>query len=158
MIYKIIGIVGVCLCGGMAAVFLRSAAKQRLTEAEAAIELLRFIRSQIECFAKPLPRLLAEVPCELYLKCGFERASPPRDMNEFFCECDISDDGVREILSCVCGELGRGYLGEQLRTCDYYISLLEDRRNALATSLPARQRALGAVCIAAALGTVIILF
>ncbi len=158
MLYKIFGMIFVALSGLAAAASLRSSARERLSEAEGVLVLLRFIRSQIDCFAKPLPRILAEVQPELYRKCGYAGELPPKELGELLENCAVSDSEVREILAGVCAELGRGYLREQLRTCDYYISLLERQCDALSASLPARRRALGAVCIAASLGTIIILF
>ncbi len=157
MLYKILGIFVVAGCGISAASIVRTRGKARLEGLEGLIELLRFIRSQIECFAKPLPRILSEAPRELYVQCGYTGEGAPRDLKEILENSDICDTEAREIFESASLELGRGYLREQLRCCDYYLDLLEQRRAALSEGLPAKAKAQGAVCIATALGAIIIL-
>ncbi len=158
MIFKLVGALSVGISGIMAAKALRMGASARLSEVEGILELLRFIRSQIDCFAKPLPRILSEISTNTYARCGYFGDTAPTELSELFGSCDISDSQTREIFEGLCSELGRGYLREQLRCCDYYLSLLEQKKEALMSSLPSRMRAQGAVCIASALGLIIIFF
>ncbi len=158
MIVKLVGIFAVGMSGIFAASALRTSSLQRLSRVEGILELVRFIRSQIDCFAKPLPRILCEVPKNIYEQCGYRGESLPTELSELALNCDISDAQTRKIFVGICSELGKGYIREQLRCCDYYLELLEQKRDMLAASLPSRLRAQSAVCIAAALGVIIILF
>lgn len=143
------------LCGVLGAYTLNFSAARALSQTEAFISLVRFLRSEIECFSMPLPRVIERCPQDTLAELG----APPScaDLYELVSLCDVSDRQTAEIMRRFAGEVGKGYREEQLLLCDYYLSLLEERRGALASALPQRRRMNTALCVAGALAVVIVL-
>jgi hypothetical protein len=75
----------------------------------------------------------------------------------FVGRCEVSDQQSAAIMRRFAADIGKGYVDEQLALCDYCLTLLEERRQSLCDSLPAKLRMNGALCIAGALALVIIL-
>ncbi len=155
MILKIFGAALVAFCGIYASRLMNTSAKAALTEAEGLMEFVRFLRSEIECFALPLPQIIARCPEDILTRCGF-RGGEFRTPAELFSLFEIDDGECSRSAERFFSELGRGYRDEQLALCDYYIAILEERRRTLGNALPARRRVNSALCIAGALAVVII--
>ena len=126
-----------------------------VTQTEAVISLVRFLRSEIECFSMPLPRALERCPDEILRACGYKGAKPPRSPSELL--DGISDTVTKAQLSRLCDEIGKGYREEQLALCDYYLAVFEERRRKLADQLPAKRKMNCTLCVCSALALVIIL-
>lgn len=139
-----------------AAYLLNSAARRGLTGTEGLISLIRYLRSEIECFSMPLPRALARCPRQILEACGYSGASAPESIRQILPY--VSDSVTRAQMSRFCDEIGKGYLDEQLSLCDYYIEVLEERRRELATQLPPRRKVNSVLCLSGALAIVILLF
>lgn len=146
----------IALSGAGAAYMLNKSARISVTRTESAISLIRFLRSEIECFAMPLPRALERCPRDILRGCGYTGEKPPRSLWEI-AECQ-SDSVTKAQLSRFCDEIGKGYRDEQMVLCDYYLAVLEDRRQQLSDQLPARRKMNSALCMSSALGLVILLF
>lgn len=146
----------IVLSGAWSAYLLNARVRLGTVQAEAFISLIRFIRSEIECFAMPIPRALARCPRKLLEECGFSSAGAPESVEELL--ENINDGITRAHLERFCGEIGRGYRDEQLALCDYYITVLEERRLKLAEQLPMRKRINSALCLSGAFAIVIVLF
>ena len=144
------------LCGVVAAYILNAGARSALLQNEAFISFVRFLRSQIECFSMPLPRAIERCPQDILRGCGCSDARA-EDASSFLCRCEVADAQSVEIMRRFAADIGRGYRDEQIALCDYCVSLLEERRQKLSASLPARIRMNGALCIAGALALVIML-
>ena len=154
---RIAGAAVVVVSGVYAAALFNSGTRQTLRQTEAFISLLRFIRSQIECFALPLPRALARCPAELLRGCGYDSDEAPSSAEQLMRGCNISDDNVRRGLERFFSEVGRGYRKEQLSLCDYCISLLEERRAYMSSQLPMKMKVNSALSVAGAVAVVILL-
>ena len=141
---------------GIAAAYtLNQAAKRGLSQTESFIALVRYLRSEIECFSMPLPRAMARCPQELLEGCGCTREVS--DLRELLRVCSVYDARAFKLVSRFCDEVGRGYRDEQLALCDYYITLLDEYRAELTVALPERRKRNGALCVAGALALVIVL-
>ena len=70
-ILRIAGAVMVAISGICAAYFLNLGAKRSLRQTEAFISVVRFLRSQIECFSMSVPRALERCPREILDGCGY---------------------------------------------------------------------------------------
>lgn len=156
-IYRIIGAAMLAVSGIAGAYLLNASAKRGLEQTEALIAWLRFMRSEIECFAMPLPRALERCPRELYARCGYHLQTPPSGVAEFISACELADAETGRQLERFAEDIGKGYRDEQLTLCDYYLELLEARRQELCGQLPTRKKLNGALCLSGALALVILL-
>ena len=157
MAWKLIG--GLMLLGvGILAVGgLTVYEKRRLTVLEGWLDLIFYIRTQIDCYLTPIGEIFSTVDRDLLMACmgtGTER-SPAQLLRRSRIylgrdACRLLDSFVREIGGC--------YREEQVKRCDYYLDALQKHRQGLTEELPARLRARAAVCICVALGAVILLW
>lgn len=136
---------------------LNSAASGVLRQVDSFIALLRYIKVQIDCYALPIGDIFARCDTHLLNDCGFRESVPPENLVVFLQGCDIRDRETEEILTGFSEAFGRCYRDEQVRECDYYISLLCDRREKLANELPKRKKLNSTLCISGALAIVILL-
>ncbi len=155
--FKIVGALLLAVSGTWGAYTMNQRAAHTLKQAEGWLSLLRFIRTQVDCFALPIPQILSRVDHARLLCCGYEGQTPPRSLEELFLRCTIRDGEVERIAKSFVGEFGKGYREEQLRSCEYYCELLAARRDALAAQLPARRRVTSTLWISGALAVVILL-
>ncbi len=153
MLIRIFGAALMAFCGIYAARMLNLTLKATLDESEALLALVRFVRSQIECFSMPMPQIFERCPDELLLCCGYtgKEFKTPSELELF-----ISDGECAKLAKEFCSQIGRGYRDEQLSLCDYYAERLEQRREALAAAIPARKKTNSVLCVAASLALVII--
>ena len=126
-----------------------------LTQTEAVISLIRFLRSEIECFSMPLPRALERCPADILVGCGYKGDAAPRMPSELL--SGISDKVTYAQLARFCDEIGKGYRDEQLALCDYYLAVFEERRIKLSEQLPVKRKMNCALCVSSALAILIIL-
>lgn len=155
--YRIAGAVIVAISGVAGAYILNSSAKGALIQAEAFISLLRSLRSDIECFAMPIPKALLRCPAELYRRCGYQSDVPPNSIEQLIDGCRILDPELRRRLEGFCRSVGRGYREEQLALFDYCLGQLEERRRVLCDQLPSKRKMNSALCLSGALAIVILL-
>ncbi len=155
MLIRIFGAALISLCGIYASAMLNRGVKSTCDEAAALVELVRFVRSQIECFACPIPKIFERCPRELLCRCGYagDKAKKPKELYESFC---FSDAECAHIMESFFSQIGKGYRDEQLSLCEYFEKQLEERRSALAAALPARRRTNSVLCVCSALAAVII--
>jgi hypothetical protein len=100
--------------------------KKRIKQINGFIDLIDYIKNQVECFLLPLDQILIKCDKELLNNCGICLShSNCKNMNEviesthFYC-----DDEVIELLNKFSYSFGKAYLHEQLRSCEYYKSEL----------------------------------
>lgn len=139
----------------MGAYFLNSDARERVRRIDGLIALVRYFKTEIECFALPIPRILERCPAELLKGCGYNRDSAPACMSELLRGTAV-DRSARESFESFCQELGRGYREEQLAICEGCIKALEERRRQLSSSLASRIKINSALCLGGALAAVIL--
>ena len=149
---------GVLLMGsgvGGAAFLCRRAAAQ-LSQVEGLLALIRTIRLQVECFAMPLSAILARCDERLLRQCGYHGSLPPADFSVLLEGCRIADPAAAEILCSFGAEFGRGYREEQAKSCEYTLSLLEERRQALSERLPVQKKLYSTLCVSGAMALMIL--
>ena len=154
---RILGAVMIALSGLAGAYMLNVNAKQGLSQTEAFISLLRYIRSEIECYSMPIPRALARCPKEILAGCGYAEKGAADSFLGLLDKCKINDSATEKILRSLADGIGKGYRDEQLALCDNYISRLDERRRSLASELPMRKKMNSALCVSGALAIVILL-
>lgn len=155
--YRIFGALIMVISGVCGAYMLNGKASGTLRQTDAFIAFLRYVKLQIDCFSLPLGDILSRCDAELLCECGFRGAQTPRDIRELVSQCGIYDTETARILENFSEVFGKSYREEQLRQCDYYISLLEGRREKLSAELPVRKKLNSTLCISGALAVVILL-
>lgn len=156
-VFKLVGALLLAVSAARGAYVMNQRASLSLKQAEGWLALLRYIRTQVDCFALPIPRILSQCDLSLLTACGYGKEERPRDLEQLLCDCDLRDGEVRGIVGAFVGEFGKGYREEQLRSCEYYRELLSARRASLAEQLPARKRVTSTLWLSGALATVILL-
>jgi len=136
---------------------LNSSVKRSLEITEGAIKLLRYIRTQIDCYSKPIEKILSECPREIYLECGYIKNDTPRTLSEIVTAMSRSDSGVYKVMSEFCAEFGKSYRAEQVKLCDRYIEELSEMRASASQVLPMRKKLNSTLCISGAAAIVILL-
>ena len=158
MIYlKLLGGGLIVFSGGFAAYTMAHTERRRLTVLEAWIDLILFIRAQIDCYLMPLDEILAQADENILRACACRTPHPNLSSLLSSSRQYLSEEARRLITSFV-KEIGGGYREEQLRRCDYYITALRAERNKLASALPSRIRLSVSLCLCASLGAFILLW
>ncbi len=155
--YKLMGVILLVGSGIGSAYWLNRSMSACLSQMEGFLGLLRHIRVKVECSSLPIASILATADGELLRQCGYEGEMPPTELGELLAGCRIQDGEAGRLLAGFAAEFGRGYREEQIRECDYYFSLLEQRRQELSLALPFKKRRNSALCISGALAAVILL-
>ena len=146
------------LGGALAAYSANSALARSAERLVALVAFLRFVRSEVECFALPASDIIASCDKGLLARCGFEGEIPPRDMLSLVRMLTIEDTEARSLVLRFAEGFGQSYREEQIRECDYYISLLRQRAEQLSAAVPTKRRLNSTLCISAALALIILLF
>lgn len=154
---RLAGAVFLTVSGAMSAYLINAAASASLSQTEGFIAFVRFARVQVDCFSLPIGEILSSFEEKELLECGYDQKTKPKNLLEMSCSLRVYDSEAYKIFCTFASEFGRGYRTEQLRACDYYISLLEERRKTLLSSLPAKKKRNGAVCVCASLALAILL-
>lgn len=154
---KFLGAVLILTVGIFAAFVSVQYEKKRLAVVDGWIDLILYIRSQIDCYLMPLDDILSGGDRAL-----FEACMSPSNAADLPAILDASGiyldgDGKRLIESFV-REIGAGYREEQLKRCDFFISSLRTQREKIAAQLPLRVRLCATLCICIALATAILLW
>ena len=157
LFYSITGASMILLCGIELSRRLNRSAKQILDEADRYIVLLRYIRSQIDCFALPINEILKRADSALLKGCGWADGPPPTSLHILFNSSEIKDEKIKSVLTEFSEDFGKSYLEDQLRRCDHFLSLLEERRNIIAKELPSKKKLNSTLCISGALALIILL-
>ncbi len=156
MVLKLIGGGILLAVGAFSAYHTIRYEKKRLSVLEGWLDLVLYIRSQIDCFLTPLHEILA----------AGEPSAPgtgiPDGTGNLSALLKASsvylDEENRRFLEAFVREIGSGYREEQLHLCDYYIGVLRTRREKAAAELPRRIRACRALCLCIAAGSAILLW
>ena len=131
--------------------------KKRLTVVDGWIDLILYIRGQIDCYLMPIGDILSGGDRALFEACM--SPSNAADLPAILGASEIYLDGdARRTLESFVREIGTGYREEQLKRCDFFISSLRSQRERIAAALPLRVRLCATLCICIALATAILLW
>lgn len=157
ILLRIAGAVLLVLSGAVAAYVINASDSASLSQTEGFISFIRLCRVQIDCFSLPMGEILRGCKKKVLSDCGYQRSEPPSDISGFVSGCRVSDPKAYKLFSDFSSEFGRGYRNEQLKACDYYISMLEEHRKKLDVSLPVKRKRNSALCVCASLALAILL-
>lgn len=131
--------------------------KKRLSVVDGWIDLILYIRSQIDCYLMPLDDILSGGDRALFEACM--SPSNAADLPAILEASGIYLDGNgKRLIEGFVREIGAGYREEQIKRCDFFISSLRTQRERIAAQLPLRTRLCATLCICIALATAILLW
>ena len=158
MILKLFGALLLTSVGICGAVTLNRSARRQIDRLDGWIALLRMTKNQIDCYALPSGEILSRCDRSILVRLGWGESEAPSDFPLLgnAVGSALTEEGERIALN-FCEEIGKGYRAEQLHTCDYSIGLFCAERDRLLAELPRRRQRNITLCMAAALGTVVIL-
>ena len=154
---KILGALLILSVGVFAAFISVQYEKKRLTVVDGWIDLILYIRGQIDCYLLPIGDILSGGDRALFEAC----MSPSNAANlpAILEASGIYLDGeARHTLESFVREIGAGYREEQLKRCDFFIASLRNQRERIAAALPMRIRLCATLCICLSLATAILLW
>lgn len=154
---RIFGAALIFFCGVASARLLNTCARESLRQTEGFCELVRRLRSDIDCFSMPIPVSLESCPDAVLEKCGIDTRADRRTLTVLLHGCDISSPEICELMESFASHVGMGYKQEQLMLCDRTLARLEEHRALLASRLPAKQKTNGTLCLCGALAVVILI-
>ncbi len=155
--FKIVGALLLACSGIAVGAECNRTASAALRQNEAMMALLRIVRGQIECFSMPIGEILGSCEPELMEGCGYTETDTPRDLGQMLSHAAVFDAHTVSIVSQFASEFGRGYREDEVRACDYALSLLEERRAVLAAELPIRKKRNMTLCVCASLALALLL-
>lgn len=154
---KLLGALLILAVGGVAAISTARYEKKRLSVLDGWIDLIVYIRSQIDCFLTPLDEILQNGDRTLLDACMSPEGAA--DLDAILRASSLYLDGeVKRLLEGFVRETGSTFREEQLKRCDYYVTALRTQRERIAAELPARRRLSTALCLCTAIGTAILLW
>ena len=154
---KLIGCLLVLASGGGFALTAVRYEKKKLDVLDAWLDLLFYIRSQIDCFLTPLAEILRNADKGLLQGClGSGNESDVSALLK--ASSAYLGEDARRLLEAFAREIGSNYREEQVKRCDYYISALREVREKQRAELPARLRVCTAISLCAAFGIAILLW
>ena len=131
--------------------------KKRLSVVDGWIDLILYIRGQIDCYLMPLDEILSGGDRAL-----FEACMSPSNAADLPAMLDASgiylDGDAKRTLDSFVREIGAGYREEQIKRCDFFVSSLRTQRERIAAALPMRTRLCATLCICLSLATAILLW
>lgn len=154
---KILGALLILSVGVFSAFVSVQYEKKRLSVVDGWIDLILYIRGQIDCYLMPLDDILSGGDRAL-----FEACMSPENAADLPAILDASqiylDGDAKRTLESFVREIGAGYREEQLKRCDYFIASLRVQRERIAKELPLRTRLCATLCVCIALATAILLW
>jgi hypothetical protein len=157
VLIKLLGAFLVLSVGGFSVFGTVRYEKKRITVLEGWIDLILYIRSQIDCYLTPLSEILLSTDPDLMRACT--SGSDDADLGAILRSSAIYLDGsTKRLLERFVRKIGDGYREEQIKHCDYYVSALRAARDRMATDRPSRIRLYSTVSICTAIGTAILLW
>ena len=159
IVCKLLGVLLILAVGVFASYSSVRYEKRRLTVIDGWIDLIFYIRSQIDCFLMPIGQILENGEQPLLQACASISPDGATDLSAILRASSLYLDGEgKRLLEAFVREIGSSYREEQIRRCDYYISSLQVLRAKIADALPMRIRLCAALCMCIALGIAILLW
>lgn len=157
VIYKVLGAFLWLISGVYVSTEINKLSKARLEQVSAFIELISFVRLNIDCYATPMPDILAECDSKLIERCGGENADKSTLANFFDSSDIILPKDAKKAVGEFCHTVGKGYKDSEIRMCDSYIIRLEKLREELSAKQPGSEKLSLTMCICI-FGTLLLLF
>lgn len=155
---KLIGILAISFSGAVLLINLLRNADAELASARGLCAFIRHTRRLVECFSMSAEEIISLCPKEIISACGFDDGETlPLSLSEFGERCNIPDGECRRIFLEFTADFGKNYRAGEVRRCDFYAGLMEEREARIAEKLPSKKKLTAAVVISSLLMTVIFL-
>ncbi len=157
MIIKLIGSIILTLSGVGFALSLCRYQRRKLVTLDGFISLIRHIKGQIDCYARPIGDILMSLPPEIYHDCNCPMGAESIDEMINESKIYLEEEPLRLLRSFAC-EFGSTFREEQMRRCEHYIASLSEKREQLERTVESRSRAGSALWICGALSLTVLLW
>ena len=152
--FKLIGVLLVLITGLSAALWRIGYEKRKLATLDAWINLIAYIRNQIDCYLTPINEILSQKEAPKIPYCS--PSTEPKQLLESSTPY-LNEEELR-LLSGFVREIGNHYREEQIKQCNYYLNSLRPLRDRHAADFPARLRVTLALSVCSSLGISILLW
>ena len=154
--FKLFGCALILLSGAVCATLLNRAESERLKRLDALVELLRFIKREIDYFCVPVNEIFRRTDPRILKDCG--AVGTVSDFDSFIASLSPEPDSeIKNILTSFSRELGVSYREEQLKNCDLHINTLESLRERAYSESKKNKKLHTTLCMSAAAAVVILL-
>ena len=154
--FKLSGCGLIMLSGCVFAVLLNRSENERLKRIYALLELMRFIRREIDYFCVPVNEIFKRVDKNILNACG--SSGEITDFDSFIASLSPEpDEEIRSVLTSFSRELGVSYREEQLKNCDLHINTLSSLCDRAERESKKNKKLHTVLCISAAATVVILL-
>jgi hypothetical protein len=157
MILKLCGCLFVLTSGTFGAFSLVKYQKTKLRVLDAWIDLIFFIRTQIDCYLMPIGEILQSAEPSLLSICACGKKAVSLSTLLQGAQRWLEPEAHR-LLDSFIREIGSSYREEQVKRCDYYTERLSHVREKQMEALPSKTRGSAVLCICASLGVAILLW
>lgn len=124
--YRLLGACGVFASGLWFYLIRESYQKKKLVQLRGYISLFAYIKNQISCYMLPIDKILLDCDEGILHDCGFYASSRPKSIEDIIDGCVFYlDNEIQQKLHLLARDFGKGYLNEQIKLCDRYISELK---------------------------------
>ncbi len=145
MLFKIIGASMVFASAAFYVEKILSSDKKRIDNLDAVIDLIAYIKNQIDLYATPLEKIYKSIDRDKLKRLCLD--SPPKEFFEIVENKELTfDDETTRELSEFSSSLGKGYRDMQLKLCDRTLASLNNKKKALADAFPSRKKTVLALC------------
>lgn len=156
--YKLLGAGGIFVSGIWLFLIRESYQKKKMLQLQGYIRLISHIKNQISCYMLPIDKILQDCDERILQDCGFYASSPAEsieailDGSVFF-----FDDEIQQKLYLFARDFGKGYLNEQIKLCDRYISELKSIYEHFNAERTKDKKLSFAICLSISLSLILIL-
>ena len=127
-IFKLLGACGVAISG---LVFVKETLaydKLKISQADAYIGLIEYIKNQVECYNIPIDKIIESSDRDNLNKCGALNTGYKTVADVVNAANMYIDEEIVDILMKFANEFGTVYRDEQLKMCNYHINELREYR------------------------------
>ena len=156
-IFKLLGVALLLISGLVLSRMLNRTVTAALRQNEGMMALLRRVRGQIECFSRPIGEILSGCEDTELAACGYEGKECPLDLAALLVQVAVYDVPTVETMTRFAEEFGRGYREDEVRACDYALSLLDARRAVLQDEMPQKKKRNTVLSVCASLALALLL-
>ena len=157
LIYKLLGSGFLLACGILYPCLCARERRTALVQIETLMELVGFIKRQIEYFRLPMREILARCDASVLRECGYPADVSPKSFSAMLEASSFCDGECERIAHAFAEGFGRGYREEETRGCEYYLAQLQAYKETLSKKLPAQKKMNATLSICAALALVLLL-
>lgn len=157
MIYKLFGTALVLGASVVSASTLVGEERHKIVELETYIELLRYIRNQIDLYSAPLGKIFLGCQDSILRKLSItERVNSFGEILEKSA-LKVGEDSKKTLCEFA-NSLGKNYRDVQIKLCDKTIGELEGQKKSLEAAFASRRKTIIALCFGLGGMTIIALF